>query len=172
MSALRTDLRALADFVGFLELDEAEALVGELFMRKFRVAIPAFPRHLVALVSGADGLAAAACYTHVTDCGDLILGGGACTDDRVLRRLPAEQRHRLRAFGGIYRCLILHALEILRQDFPALFVYCGDGLSERVLRSAGFLPVGPEGLMVNWMQGVEPRRERQLVAKAASFIPF
>ncbi len=163
---------ALDEFVSITSLDDTDPAVNALFRRKFRADIPEFPNHVVAWVRDADGGRQPCCYSHVTDCGDLLLGGGACSDDRVLRRLTTEQRDALREVGGIYRLTIEWVVAHFRDRFPALFVYVGDPLSERVLRGAGFEPTHVERLMVRWLQQPTDRRRHQLVAKAKSFIPF
>jgi len=162
----------LDDFIVVTDVDEADAAVAELFLRKFRARVPEFPHHIVAWVRREDGGRAPGCYTHVTDCGDLLLGGGACTDDRVLRRMSAHQRSVLRAGGGIYRHTIEWVADQFSAMFPALFVYVGDALSERVLRASGFVATRHERLYIRWLQAVPEHRQRQLVAKAFSFIPF
>lgn len=162
----------LDDFIVVTDVDEADAAVGELFLRKFRAQVPEFPHHIVAWVRQGDGGLVPGCYTHVTDCGDLLLGGGACTDDRVLRRMSAQQRSALRAAGGLYRHTIEWVAHAFSARFPALFVYVGDALSERVLRASGFVPTRHERLFIRWLQAVPERSQRQLVAKAFSFIPF
>ncbi|HET6632454.1 MAG TPA: hypothetical protein VFG73_07085 [Rhodanobacteraceae bacterium] len=162
----------LDDFVSVSEVQDATLLAGDLFRRKFGLAIPEFPHHFVAFVRLPGGALQPACYTHATDCGDIALGGGACTDTRVLRRLDASQRERLRAVGGIYRYTLLGMLDQLRARFPVLFAYCGDALSERVMLATDFQPTGEPGLLAYWMATVTERRRAQMVAKARSFVPF
>lgn len=163
---------AIDEFVFIADLDDADPAVAALFQRKFCADIPEFPHHIVAWVRGADGRQTPGCYSHVTDCGDLLLGGGACSDDRVLRRMSAAQRDALREVGGLYRLTIEWVAQRFRTRHPALFVYVGDALSERVLRAAGFEATRVERLMVRWLQDPSERRRHQLVAKAKSFIPF
>ena len=163
---------ALDAFVFIADLEDADPAFAALFRRKFRADIPEFPHHIVAWVREADGRQVPGCYSHVTDCGDLLLGGGACSDDRVLRRMTAAQRDALREVGGLYRLTIEWVAQRFRTRHPALFVFVGDALSERVLRSAGFESTAVDRLMVRWLQDPDAKRRQQLVAKAKSFIPF
>ena len=80
------------EFILIEEVQGGPAFASELFQRKYRLPVPEFPHHVVAFFRNADGSCVPACYVHFTDCGDLILGGGASTDDRVLRRMDAAQR--------------------------------------------------------------------------------
>lgn len=168
----RSDIELLNDFISFSAIDDAEILVGELFDRKFRTPLPRFPHHFVGFARSENNLLHPVCYSHATDCGDILIGGGACSDNRVLRRLSSAQRARLREYGGVYRCSLIFVLEYFRTNYPVIYVCCGDVLSERVLRSAGFEPAGPEQLFANWMQPVEEKRRRQMTAKAETFMPF
>jgi hypothetical protein len=163
---------ALDEFISIRCLDETDAAMNALFQRKFRADSPEFPLHIVAYVRDAEGLQTLCFYSHITDCGDLALGGGVCSDERVLRRLTSPQRDALREAGGIYRHTIDWFVTQFCDRFPALFVYVGDRLSERVLRSAGFESTSVDRLLVRWLQDPSDRRRQQLVAKAKSFIPF
>lgn len=168
----RTDIAQLADFVRFAELGDLDEGLRALFRRKFRLEAPEFPHHFLASVRLGDGSWQPASYMHATDCGDLVIGGGACTDERVLRRLDGEQRRRLRAFGGIYRALVLYEMAWFREKLPAAFACVGNPVAVRLLATLGFEPAGPDTLFVRWLQAVDAARQRQLVAKAASFMPF
>ena len=170
--AYKSDIETLGDFVSFSAVDDAELLVGELFQRKFCLPLPRFPHHFVGFVRDGERSLYPVSYYHATDCGDLILAGGACSDNRVLRRLNSQQRERLRAYGGIYRCSLIFGLDYFRKGFPVIFVFCGDALSERVLRSAGFEPAGPDQLFAHWLQSADRKRRSQMIAKAETFMPF
>jgi len=150
------------------ELESADAL----FQRKYRLSLPAFPHHVVANYRAADGSTAVACYIHFTDCGDLMLGGGACSDDRVLRRMDAAQRLAVRDAGGLYLHTLKWSLRHFGPRFSAIFGYCGDALAERVDRAAGFQSTDHPHLLVYWTRVVDQNSRAQVIAKANSFTPF
>lgn len=92
-------------FFQLTEIDRAELLVGPLFKRKFGDPPPDHGRHFVALVRDERGFICTAAYTHFTPFGSIMLGGGACTDERVPRTLSREAREALAQAGGVYfRC--------------------------------------------------------------------
>jgi hypothetical protein len=143
-----------------------------LFQRKYRRDIPEFPHHVVAYATPAGAAEQALCYVHFTDCGDILLGGGACTDDRVLRRLALREREALRQAGGPYQHALVWAVRHFAPRFSAIFGYCGDALAARVDRAVGFVDTGLPHLLVYWTREVDQRRRAQMIAKAHSFAPF
>ncbi|HMM65650.1 MAG TPA: hypothetical protein PKC03_01805 [Dokdonella sp.] len=160
------------DFIIVNEADRGPAFATPIFQRKYRLPVPEFPHHVIAYHRGDDDMFSVGCYIHFTDCGDILLGGGACTDDRVLRRMSADQRDCVRAAGGLYLHTLKWSLRHFGDRFAAVFGYCGDALAERVDRAAGFESTAHDRLLVYWTREVEPGRKAQMVAKAFSFIPF
>lgn len=143
-----------------------------LFLRKYKNEIPDFPHHVVAYYRAADSSEVPVCYIHFTDCGDILLGGGACVDDRVLRKMSAEERDALRGVGGIYQFALTWSVDHFSRQFAAVFGYCGDKLAERVDRAAGFVSTDYERLLVYWTRDVDAARRKQMVEKAQAFTPF
>jgi hypothetical protein len=162
----------LDDFILITEVEDVPDTGQRLFARKFNLTAPEFPHHIIALVNVGDGDPAVGCYTHFTNCGDMVLGGGACSDERILRRLAPNQREALRAAGGIYRYTLDWAIRLFAPRFPAMFAYCADALSARVMRQAGFVSTQHEHLFVVWMQDPSTRHREQMIAKAHSFGAF
>lgn len=160
------------EFILVEEVENGPAFASELFQRKYRLPVPKFPHHVVAFCRNDDGSCVPACYAHSTDCGDLILGGGACSDDRVLRRMSADQRAAIRAAGGLYLHTLKWSLNHFGPGVRAIFSYCGDALAERVDLAVGFEQTEHPNLLVYWTREVDEKRRRQLIAKAFSFIPF
>src|SRR5690606_21940535 len=107
-----------------------------------------------------------------TPCGDILLGGGACTDDRLLRRLPAAQRAVLRAAGGVYHHALTRSVALFAPRYPAIFGYCGDALAERVDLSVGFRPTGHEHLLVYFTRPLAEPAKARLIAQAHAIGPF
>ena len=159
----------------FIEIDFGEEVPSEaaaLFLRKYGHPIPEFPHHVVVSYRQPDSIAAPLCYVHFTDCGDILLGGGACVDDRVVRRMLADQRAAIRAAGGIYQHALRRSVEHFAPRFSAIFGYCGDALAERIDRAVGFESTPHEHLLVYWTREVGPLHQRQMIAKAQAFAPF
>jgi len=160
------------EFILIEEVQGGPAFASELFQRKYRLPVPEFPHHVVAFFRNADGSCVPACYVHFTDCGDLILGGGASTDDRVLRRMGAAQRVAVREAGGLYLHTLKWSLRYFGSRVSAIFGYCGDALAERVDLAVGFEPTRHPHLLVYWTRDIDEKKRNQLVAKAHSFEPF
>ena len=160
------------DFISVSEGEDVPAVAELLFQRKYKRAIPDFPHHVVAFYHDADGVSQPVCYVHFTDCGDILLGGGACTDDRVLRKMSAAERDALHAAGGIYQHALRWSVRHFAPRFAAVFGYCGSALAERIDRAVGFQSTPHEHLLVYWTGDADARRRRQMIAKAHSFGAF
>lgn len=162
----------IESFIVVTEIEEAGALVQPLFDRRYRLPVPEFPHHVVAMYVGADGAAQTACYIHFTDCGELILCGGACTDNRVLRRMDAPQRDALREVGGIFQYALGWSMRHFSDRFAAVFGYTGDTLTRRVIDALGWENTEHPHLTVAWLQAVGDLQSRRMIAKAHSFGAF
>ena len=161
----------LDDFIVLHECGDIPDAAEPLFQRKYQRGVPDFPHHVVATYrAGAES--PLLCYIHFTDCGDILLGGGACVDDRVLRRMTLEQRDLIRDAGGIYQHALRWSVRHFAPRFAAIFGYCGDALAERIDRAVGFESTPHEHLLAYWTREVDARRRRQMIEKANSFAPF
>lgn len=172
LSDRSAQMQLLKPFVTVSECMEPDADVDALMRRLLNVGAPAFPLHFLTHVIADDGRRHLACYIHATDCGDIVLTGGACTDNRLLRRLSAEKRALLREVGGIYRYTIMHMQIVLKDRFHALFACCGNKAAERIMLETDAVRAGPDELFVCWMRDAPAAQRRQMIAKARSFMPF
>jgi hypothetical protein len=163
---------ALAAFFQVREVADGRAVAGELFRYRYREQAPDFPHHVVGFWRDPDGVEHPACYIHFTALGEVLLGGGACTDPRLLRRLPPDQRGALRAAGGVYQHCLAQAVQLFAPRYPAIFGYCGDALAERVDRAVGFQPTGHRHLLVYFTRPLPPGERARLVALAHAVGPF
>lgn len=161
----------LEQFIAVETCDDVPAAAQALFRRKYGRDIPDFPHHVVAYLRDSDALQTL-CYVHFTDCGDILLGGGACSDDRVMRRMSAAQRAAVRDAGGVYQYALSWSVRHFSARFAAIFGYCGDALAERVDRAVGFQSTPYDRLLVYFTREVEPHRRRQMIEKAHSFGAF
>lgn len=160
-------------FVSVTEVDEPDADTEAIFQRLFRSPAPQFPGHFLAHVHpDSGGPPLLACYVHATDCGDIVLLGGACTDGAVLRRLSAEQQDHLRRIDGIYRYTMAHIKAAMHARFEAMLACCGDARSEQVIRDQGWVDTPHSQLFACWLHGSSDKRRAQMLAKAHSFMPF
>jgi hypothetical protein len=160
------------DFISVHETEDVPDVAESLFQRKYHRPVPQFPHHVIAFHRTDDDALLPACYVHFTDCGDILLGGGACVDDRVLRRMTSVQRDAIRAAGGIYQHALQWAVRHFAPRFASIFGYCGDALAERIDRAAGFQSTSHEHLLVYWTRDIDERRRHQMIEKAHSFAPF
>lgn len=161
----------IGDFIVIGASEDIPPGADALFRRKYGRPVPDFAYHVVAAFR-ADGESLPACYIHFTDCGDILLGGGACIDERVVRRMSAAQRDLIRSAGGVYQHALHWSVAHFAPRFYAIFGYCGDRLAERVDRAVGFESTLYEKLLVYWTRDADARRRRQMVEKAQAFVPF
>ena len=161
----------VGEFIVVRASDDVPETAQALFRRKYGRDIPDFPHHVVAYLRDGDALTPL-CYVHFTDCGDILLGGGACSDDRVMRRMSAAQRAIVRDAGGVYQHVLGWSVRHFAPRFAAIFGYCGDALAERVDRAVGFQSTPYDHLLVYFTRDVEPHRRRQMIEKAHSFGAF
>lgn len=163
--------QGLSAFFQVREVAALDAATAGLFRRRYRQAPPDFPHHVVGFWRTADG-DLPLCYIHFTAMDRILLGGGACTDPRLMRRMPSEQRAALRSAGGIYHHTLASAVALFAARFPAIFGYCGDALAERTDRAVGFEPTGHRHLLVRFSQPLPPADRQELIAQAHAVGPF
>ncbi len=155
-----------------LEIVDASP-VDALFQRRFGHPAPKSPHHVVARVVGAAGHQEVACYIHFTDAGGgLFLGGGACIDERVLRRAAPAVRAEAKANGGLYAMTLAWSVRHFAAGFPAVFGYCGDVLAERADLAVGFERTPYAHLLVYWTKALGDDERSALVARAHAIGPF
>ncbi len=154
------------------EVEDGRAAAGALFQRRYGEVAPDFPHHVVGYWRDPDGCEHPMCYIHFTPHGDLLLGGGACTDDRLMRRLPAADREALRMAGGIYHHTLARSVAMFAARYPAIFGYCGNALAERIDRAVGFRPTGHPHLLVHFTRPIDAREQARLIAEAHAVGPF
>ncbi len=112
------------------------------------------------------------CYIHFTAMGDLLLGGGACVDDRVLRRLDPAARSAIRQVGGLYRYTLAWSIRHFSRRCLAIFGYCGDALAERTDLAVGFKRTAHAHLLVYFTRELEITERDRLIAEAHAVGPF
>jgi len=159
-------------FITVTEVDEGPAFADALFQRAYKKPAPDFPHHIVAFYRRADGAQVPVSYVHFTDCGDIYLAGGACTDGVVLRSMTTEQQAALHEYGGLMLATLRHGFALYGPRCQAIFTCCGDKRALETTPKVGFIETGIEFLLVNWLDSVDAKRRREMTSKAANFMPF
>ncbi len=154
------------------ECDDGATRAESLFRRRFGDPPPDIPHHVLALHRGSDGVEAVVCYVHFTAVDEILLGGGACVDNRAMRRMEAPLREAIHEGGGLYRMTLDWAVRHFASSHAAIFGYCGDALAERVDLAAGFERTGHAHLLVHWTREVDAAERARLIAQAHAIGPF
>ncbi len=162
----------IGDFISVREVEDGPAFADALFQRAYKKTAPEFPHHIVAFYRREDGEHVPVSYVHFTDCADMFLAGGACTDGDALRAMPEHQRQALREYGGLMLATLRHGFEKFGPRCEAIFTCCGDARALETTPKLGFVETGVQYLLVNFMREPTEARRRELIAKAASFMPF
>ena len=148
------------------ELDDASAIAGALFRRKFGQEVPDFPRHFVAMVDGT-----CAGYVHYTAWQGDYLCGGLCIDERAYRALSTQQREWLHERGGIAEILLRHAHSALA-DGATIWGYLSDRQAEAVDRRVGFEKVAEPYLFALWRKPISEEGKRRRIIEAVKLGAF
>ncbi len=147
---------------------QAEACASDLFRRCFAADLPDYPIHYALLCTTRP---AALAYVHFTLQDDYALGGGMCVDAFAFRSLEATTRLEIRRQGGMAQILLERAVAML--DGPAAaFGYVGDRRALAVDLRAGFVPAGPERLIVRWLRPLPATAAAAMIEKVATLGPF
>lgn len=159
-------------FLFFDEVREGAPYAGELFQRKFHSPIPNYPHHFIAFYRGSGGSLHVASYGHVMLIEGMGMGGGSCTDERVLRLMSSEERDAIRAAGGLHCLLIRFIFKTFAARASILFAYCGDKRAELVDLRAGFERTEHPYLFRRVLAPIAPEEIAAFTERAAAFGPF
>lgn len=143
-----------------------------LFKRRFGDDPPGIPHHVSAVVLRERVSLGTLCYIHFSAFEGALLGGGACVDGAVLRRMTPELRMLARREGGAYAMTLRWALRHFRPSCDAVFGYCGDRLAERIDLACGFERTSHQHLLVYWCCATDPMERSALLDKVAAIGPF
>jgi hypothetical protein len=168
----RFRMPAIDDFIIITEVDPGPAFAAPIFRRKYRDEPPDVPHHFVAFWKRGDESFVPVSYLHFTDCDDLILIGGACTDGEKLRAMGTAERAAIDAAGGINLAVTRYAIERYARSREAIFGLCGDERSFHNLAQCGFERVREPHLIARWSWPPTAQRRIELITKAESLAPF
>lgn len=157
--------------LAFRELDSPD-VARYVFARVFGHPPPLDGHHMCMFLHDVNHVEHVACYIHFRPRGEILLGGGACVDTRMMRQMPAALRREIRFQGGLYQLTLRWALKHFAARYKAIFGYCGDALAERADRAEGFVDTGHEHLLVNWLADCDAATRRRLIAEAHAVGPF
>lgn len=150
-------LQAALPFIHVLEVEDAVALAGELFFKKFGHPVPNYPRHFVAIYAPHAGERATIGYVHCLPFENTFLCGGMCTDVTVYKKMPRAHRDDIRARGSLAEYLLTTTFTMLG-DYAAIFGSVGDATARNVDLRAGFIDTGELHLMVVWGKATETEK--------------
>jgi len=146
--------------------------VDELFRLKFGSPAPDYGHSVIAFWRGDWQRFVPLCYTNFLPYEGVILVGGAMTDGRVLRQLPAETRREIKAGGGVYYAVLKYAFDRFAPDCEAFFGYAADTRALRVDLAAGFEHTEHEHLIVHFHKPLGAARQQSLIGKIHQLGPF
>lgn len=152
--------RPLEDFFRVVEVSDAELFASSLFKRRFNCdTFPSTPKHFVALYQQPDGLIRNLGYVHFEIWKNNALGGGMVIDERAWRHMPAADRQKIRALGGVAETLLRGAIRQLPQELIGIWGYVGDPLALKVDLRVGFQQTHHEHVVVIWRNVDEEEKE-------------
>ena len=159
-------------FITVTQVDEGPAFADALFRRAYKKPAPDFPHHIVAFYRRPDGAQVPVSYVHFTDCGDIFLAGGACTDGNIVRTMSVDEQVALHEYGGLMLATLRHGFDLYSSRCEAIFTCCGEPRALATTPKLGFIETGVQYLLVNWLRTTDPKRRREMLAKAKNFMPF
>lgn len=162
---------SLAPRIVVEEVANGDRVANALFRLRYKTDAPDFPHHVVTFWND-DASRIPLCYIHFTPNGEILLGGGACVDNRTLRCVPADLRNAIRAAGGLYRYSLAWSVCYFAPRFSAIFGYCGDALAERTDLAVGFQKTGHPHLLVYFTRPLDPTQQRSLIDQANALGSF
>lgn len=157
-----------------LELDQAEAVAGPLFKRRFRTdSFPDTPRHYVAFARLRDASLVSLGYVHYTVLEDVALCGGLVIDDQHYRRLPQNFRAEIVRAGGIAENLLKISFDRLPAQVRSIWGHVGDRQSEKVCLRVGFERTNVQFLLAVWRDASLGESEKAaLIQRVEALTPF
>ena len=162
---------SLAPRITVEEVDDGARIANALFRLRYRQDAPDFPHHVIAFWND-GGRRVPLCYIHFTAQGEMLLGGGACVDNRALRRVPADLRAAIRQAGGLYKHSLAWSVRHFAPHFAAIFGYCGDVLAERADLAVGFKKTQYPRLLAYFTRPLDAAKQAALIKQANAVGPF
>jgi hypothetical protein len=174
-TVIASDEGAWRDHLATWEVNDAAALAGGLFRRRFGHAIPDYPRHFVLVYSPPSGskdtTPRVVAYVHQLPHEELYLCGGMCVDEGAYRRMPKRLYQQVRAEGGLATIVTRDSMGMLGES-PASFGHVGEPRARAADLRTGFVDTGREHLMVYWRRDLAPAERERCIERVAALGPF
>lgn len=155
-----------------VEVDDATSLAGPLFQASFGQPIPGYPRHFVAFDRPADEGGLVAGYVHYTAWeNDGWLCGGLCVDPLAYARAAPATAAEWKRAGGIGEIILRETFAQLT-DRAAIWGYCGNARQWQHDLNVGFVPAGPQYLLVKWNRTLPAIEQAAFIERAVALGPF
>lgn len=159
------------DFLETIEVDDATALAGDLFRRRFGHPIPDYPRHFVLRCLDGGAAPRVVAYVHQLALNEVYLCGGMCVDEGAYRLLPKPLFAAVKSEGGLATIVTRDSIAMLG-DAPAVFGHVGEPRARQADLRTGFVDTDRPPLMVVWRAHLPAHEQRRLIDMVAAFGPF
>ncbi len=156
----------------FTTVSHAPFFVDELFKRKFGSPAPDYGHSVVSFYRKNWRHYIPVCYANFLPYDEVLLGGGAMTDEFSFRKMPPRLFAEIKEAGGIYVHLLKFAIHHLGADCEAFFGYAGDKLAYEIDIMAGFEPTPFEFLVAHFHKPLPQARKQYLIGKVNDYGPF
>lgn len=154
-----------------IEVDDAEAYLGELFERKFNAKIPIDPKHFILQVEILCSWHSVG-YVHYTEyANESYLCGGLVIDAEYYKKLDKVQRTQFMELGGFAEVILNESLLML-PNYKVIWGYVGDKLAEKVDLRVGFEHTHRKFIMAIWNFNFSNNERYNLVEEIYRLGPF
>lgn len=161
----------LDNLVIVTEVSDGQALAEPIFQRKYRASAPGHGHHVLVFCR-LNGDWIPASYINYLPHRGAMLVGGACTDGRVLARLPAEDQERIGRAGGLMLQAVRYSERRFESRSIATFGHCGDARSWSILEQCGYVRLDDPYLIVRWNRQPGRWRRARLLKSVKALGPF
>jgi len=165
---------AIDDAFLIVEVDEAEAIVGDLFRRRFATDnFPAEPLHYIAFARLPNKQLLSLGYVHYILWEGSALCGGLVIDDLHYLNLPANYRKSIHKAGGVAELLLRQTFARLPANTTPIWGHVGNKQSEKVCLRVGFEHTDSKFVMAVWKdQSLTAAQKQDWVTKVEALGSF
>jgi hypothetical protein len=154
------------------ESSAGQAVIDDLFTRKFGSAAPVHGHHIIAWYRN-DWLAfVPVAYLNLLPFSGAMLVGGGCTDGRAFEHMPPEHRNEIREAGGVLYYMLRFGFHRFAGECEAYFGHVGDPRAEEVDLRAGFRHTQHENLVAYFHKPITDDRKAELTHKVVQLGAF
>lgn len=161
----------LDNLVTVSEVSDGQPLAEPIFQRKYRANAPSHGHHVLVFCRVQGDWVPASYINYLPHHGAMLVGG-ACTDGRVLTRLPLDDQNRIRSAGGLMLQAVRYSERQFESSSIATFGHCGDARSWSVLERCGYVRLNDPHLIVRWNREPGRWRRARLIGSVKALGPF